>query len=157
MGPGTFAGEARRAPGGTEPEGTPPGRREPAGLVARQTPEPTATAAPFEAAVEDTAARGLRGARAPRHYPPRVVAERLSIAHVTPYPWEQRHEVNRFVARLADAGEEALQRLAELPGGQKALTAYNDLRTRVDDLGIGGAHGPIVRASQGRTASTGRS
>jgi hypothetical protein len=40
-----------------------------------------------------------------------------------------------FVARLADAGEEALQRLAELPGGQKALTAYNDLRTRVDDLG----------------------
>jgi uncharacterized protein YceH (UPF0502 family) len=40
-----------------------------------------------------------------------------------------------FVTRLADAGEEALQRLTELPGGQKALTAYNDLRTRVDDLG----------------------
>jgi hypothetical protein len=40
-----------------------------------------------------------------------------------------------FVSRLADAGEDALQRLAELPGGQKALTAYNDLRTRVDDLG----------------------
>jgi hypothetical protein len=40
-----------------------------------------------------------------------------------------------FVARLADAGEEALQRLAELPGGQKALTAYNDLRNRVDELG----------------------
>ena len=40
-----------------------------------------------------------------------------------------------FVTRLADAGEDALQRLAELPGGQKALTAYNDLRTRVDDLG----------------------
>lgn len=40
-----------------------------------------------------------------------------------------------FVARLADAGEEALQRLAELPGGHKALTAYNDLRTRVDELG----------------------
>jgi hypothetical protein len=39
-----------------------------------------------------------------------------------------------FVTRLADAGEEALQRLAELPGGQKALTAVNDLRTRVDDL-----------------------
>ena len=39
-----------------------------------------------------------------------------------------------FVTRLADAGEEALQRLAELPGGQKALTAYNDLRARVDDL-----------------------
>ena len=39
------------------------------------------------------------------------------------------------VARLADAGEEALQRIADLPGGQKALTAYNDLKARVDDLG----------------------
>lgn len=39
-----------------------------------------------------------------------------------------------FVTRLTDAGEEALQRLAELPGGQKALAAMNDLRTRVDDL-----------------------
>lgn len=40
-----------------------------------------------------------------------------------------------FVTRLADAGEEALQRIAELPGGQKALTAMNDLRARVDELG----------------------
>ncbi len=40
-----------------------------------------------------------------------------------------------IVTRLADAGEEALQRLAELPGGQRALGAFNDLRTRVDDLG----------------------
>lgn len=40
-----------------------------------------------------------------------------------------------LVTRLADAGEEALQRLSELPGGQKALTAYNDLRNRVDELG----------------------
>jgi phage shock protein A len=39
-----------------------------------------------------------------------------------------------FVTRLADVGEEALQRLAELPGGQKALTAFNDLKTRVDEL-----------------------
>ncbi len=39
-----------------------------------------------------------------------------------------------FVTRLADAGEEALQRFADLPGGQKALTAVNDLRARVDDL-----------------------
>ena len=39
-----------------------------------------------------------------------------------------------FATRLADAGEEALQRIAELPGGQRALTAVNDLRTRVDDL-----------------------
>ena len=40
-----------------------------------------------------------------------------------------------FVTRLADAGEEALQRLSELPGGQRALTAFNDLRSRVDELG----------------------
>jgi hypothetical protein len=40
-----------------------------------------------------------------------------------------------FVTRLADAGEEALQRLADLPGGQKAIGAVNDLRNRVDELG----------------------
>ena len=40
-----------------------------------------------------------------------------------------------FVTRLADAGEEALQRISELPGGQRALTAFNDLRARVDELG----------------------
>jgi hypothetical protein len=40
-----------------------------------------------------------------------------------------------FVTRLADAGEDALQRLAELPGGQRALNAFNDLRLRVDDMG----------------------
>jgi glycosyltransferase involved in cell wall biosynthesis len=30
------------------------------------------------------------------------VAARLSIAQVTPYPWEQHHEVNRYVERLSD-------------------------------------------------------
>jgi uncharacterized small protein (DUF1192 family) len=40
-----------------------------------------------------------------------------------------------FVTRLADAGEEALQKLTELPGGQRAVTAFNDLKTRVDELG----------------------
>lgn len=39
-----------------------------------------------------------------------------------------------FVTRLADRGEEALQRIADLPGGQKAVAAVNDLRNRVDDL-----------------------
>ncbi len=38
------------------------------------------------------------------------------------------------LARLADRGEEALQKLAELPGGTKALKAMNDLRERVDEL-----------------------
>jgi predicted metal-dependent phosphoesterase TrpH/glycosyltransferase involved in cell wall biosynthesis len=31
-----------------------------------------------------------------------VPPERYSIAQVTPYPWEQHHEVNRFVERLSD-------------------------------------------------------
>src|SRR5918992_6396311 len=39
-----------------------------------------------------------------------------------------------LVSRLADAGEEALQRIAELPGGPRAVGAFNDLRNRVDDL-----------------------
>jgi hypothetical protein len=40
-----------------------------------------------------------------------------------------------LVTRLADAGEEALQRIAELPGGPRAVGAFNDLRNRVDELG----------------------
>ena len=39
------------------------------------------------------------------------------------------------LSRLADRGEEALSKLAELPGGTKALKALNELRDRVDDLG----------------------
>lgn len=39
-----------------------------------------------------------------------------------------------LMARLADVGEDALQRIADLPGGQRALSAVNELRTRVDDL-----------------------
>jgi hypothetical protein len=40
-----------------------------------------------------------------------------------------------FVSRLTDAGEEAIQRIADLPGGQRALGAFNELRGRVDELG----------------------
>jgi phage shock protein A len=40
-----------------------------------------------------------------------------------------------IVSRLAEAGEDALQRLSDLPGGQRAVTAFNDLRNRVDELG----------------------
>jgi len=39
------------------------------------------------------------------------------------------------LSRLADRGEEALSRLADLPGGTKALKAVSDLRERVDELG----------------------
>jgi hypothetical protein len=38
------------------------------------------------------------------------------------------------IGRLAGKGEQAVQRLAELPGGARALRAFNDLKLRVDDL-----------------------
>ncbi len=38
------------------------------------------------------------------------------------------------IERLAGKGEETLHRLVELPGGTRALKAFNDLKTRVDDL-----------------------
>jgi hypothetical protein len=38
------------------------------------------------------------------------------------------------IARLAGKGEEAIQRLADLPGGNRAIKAFNDLKPRVDDL-----------------------
>lgn len=39
------------------------------------------------------------------------------------------------IAKLAGRGEQTLQRLADLPGGTKALKGLNDLRSRVDELG----------------------
>lgn len=38
------------------------------------------------------------------------------------------------ITRLAGKGEEAIKRLTDLPGGQRALDAFNDLKLRVDDL-----------------------
>jgi polyhydroxyalkanoate synthesis regulator phasin len=48
---------------------------------------------------------------------------------------QAKEQSKALLARLTDAGEDALQRIAELPGGTRALTAFNDLRNRVDDLG----------------------
>jgi len=47
---------------------------------------------------------------------------------------QSKEQSKALLARLTDAGEDALQRIAELPGGTRALTAFNDLRNRVDDL-----------------------
>ena len=38
------------------------------------------------------------------------------------------------VCRLADLSEEALQRLADMPGADRAVGAMNALRDRIDDL-----------------------
>ena len=40
-----------------------------------------------------------------------------------------------MIARLAGRGEQTIAKLADLPGGTKALKAVNDLRERVDELG----------------------
>jgi hypothetical protein len=39
------------------------------------------------------------------------------------------------ISKLAGRGEQTLAKLAELPGGTKALRGINDLRLRVDELG----------------------
>jgi hypothetical protein len=46
----------------------------------------------------------------------------------------QNTENKDLVSRLKDAGEDALQKLGDVPGGQKMLDAMNGLRGRVDDL-----------------------
>ncbi len=39
-----------------------------------------------------------------------------------------------LITRLADRGEEALQRLASAPGGQRLVDTLNGMRDRVDEL-----------------------
>jgi outer membrane murein-binding lipoprotein Lpp len=46
----------------------------------------------------------------------------------------QRKQQKDVIARLAESGEEALQKLADLPGGSRLLEAGNALRDRVDEL-----------------------
>ena len=46
----------------------------------------------------------------------------------------QRKQQKDVITRLAESGEEALHRLAELPGGARFAEAANALRDRVDDL-----------------------
>jgi hypothetical protein len=45
-----------------------------------------------------------------------------------------RKQQKDVIARLAETGEEALQKLADLPGGSRLVEAGNALRDRVDDL-----------------------
>ncbi len=46
----------------------------------------------------------------------------------------KRKQQKDVISRLAETGEEALQKLADLPGGSKLLEAGNALRDRVDEL-----------------------
>jgi polyhydroxyalkanoate synthesis regulator phasin len=39
-----------------------------------------------------------------------------------------------FISRLADAGEDAINRLAEMPGANRLADTMNGMRARMDDL-----------------------
>ena len=39
-----------------------------------------------------------------------------------------------LLTRLVDAGEEAIQRLSDVPGGDRILGSVNTLRDRIDEL-----------------------
>jgi hypothetical protein len=49
-------------------------------------------------------------------------------------PQKKAQENKDLLTRLRDAGDEALQKVAELPGGKKMIEAVNGLRDRVDEL-----------------------
>jgi TolA-binding protein len=45
-----------------------------------------------------------------------------------------RPQQRNLVERLADAGEEAIQKLGEAPGGERLVGAVNAMRDRVDEM-----------------------
>jgi hypothetical protein len=45
-----------------------------------------------------------------------------------------RPRQRNLVTRLADAGEEAIQRLGDAPGGERLLGAVNSMRERMDEM-----------------------
>ncbi len=47
---------------------------------------------------------------------------------------QQRQESKDLLTRLADAGEEALAKLGEIPGMESAATAVGGMRTRLDEM-----------------------
>jgi hypothetical protein len=47
---------------------------------------------------------------------------------------QRKQQQSDVISRLAHTGEEALQRLTELPGGPRFVEAANALRDRVDEL-----------------------
>ena len=45
-----------------------------------------------------------------------------------------QNKQRNLVERLADAGEEAIQRISNAPGGDRLVGAVNTMRDRVDEL-----------------------
>jgi len=48
-------------------------------------------------------------------------------------PRSRKTQDKDVITRLADKGEEALQKLGDLPGGKSLLRAVGDIRARLDD------------------------
>jgi hypothetical protein len=46
----------------------------------------------------------------------------------------QKTDNKDLLTRLKDAGDDALQKLGDVPGGKRALDALNGLRDRIDEL-----------------------
>ena len=46
----------------------------------------------------------------------------------------QKTDDKDLVARIKDAGGDAIQKIGDVPGGKMALDALNGLRDRIDDL-----------------------
>ena len=46
----------------------------------------------------------------------------------------QKTDNKDLVARIKDVGEDAIQKIGDVPGGKMALDALNGLRDRIDDL-----------------------
>jgi predicted metal-dependent phosphoesterase TrpH/glycosyltransferase involved in cell wall biosynthesis len=60
-----------------------------------------------------------------------VAQERLSIVQVTPYPWEQDHEVNRFVERLAqELRSRGHRSVVVTPSGSRSLVREGRARVK---------------------------
>jgi hypothetical protein len=49
-------------------------------------------------------------------------------------PQQAKQDEKDIITRLADAGEDAIQRLGELPGGKTMVETANAFRERIDDL-----------------------
>jgi hypothetical protein len=47
---------------------------------------------------------------------------------------KQKLSSKDLLSRLADAGEEAIQRLGDVPGGERLLNVATSMRDRMDDL-----------------------
>ena len=96
---------------------------------------------------------GERPAPAGRSMLPPVSRRPLRIAQVTPYPWEDEHEVNTYVARVAEElaarGHRAARRRAVALAGRSCATRGGCARAARARAG-GARRGPGARASARR-------